>query len=44
MVKLFSSFVVTRFVTVSPIYVPAASGQQDNVYITRSYDATSHFE
>ncbi|KAH9825123.1 GDP dissociation inhibitor [Melampsora americana] len=33
-----------KFVTVSPIYVPAASGQQNNVFITRSYDATSHFE
>ncbi|POW04045.1 hypothetical protein PSHT_11341 [Puccinia striiformis] len=30
--------------TVSPIYAPSASGQQDNVFITRSYDATSHFE
>ncbi|PLW21634.1 hypothetical protein PCANC_01084 [Puccinia coronata f. sp. avenae] len=33
-----------KFVTVSPIYAPASSGQQDNVFITRSYDATSHFE
>lgn len=33
-----------RFVSVSPIYAPASSGQQDNIFITRSYDATSHFE
>jgi RAB protein geranylgeranyltransferase component A len=33
-----------RFVTVSPIYTPVADGKQDNIYITRSYDATSHFE
>lgn len=33
-----------KFVTVSPVYAPASSGQQDNVFITRSYDATSHFE
>lgn len=33
-----------KFVTVSPVYAPAASGQNDNVFITRSYDATSHFE
>lgn len=33
-----------RFVTVSPIYTPVSNGTQDNIYITRSYDATSHFE
>ncbi|KAG2150166.1 GDP dissociation inhibitor [Suillus cothurnatus] len=33
-----------KFVTVSPIYTPVADGKQDNIYITRSYDATSHFE
>jgi Rab GDP dissociation inhibitor len=31
-------------VTVSPIYTPVSDGTQDNIYITRSYDATSHFE
>lgn len=30
--------------TVSPIYTPVANGKQDHIYITRSYDATSHFE
>lgn len=33
-----------RFVSISPIYSPASSGSHDNVFITRSYDATSHFE
>lgn len=35
---------VTRFVTISPLYTPVASGESDNIFITRSYDATSHFE
>jgi Rab GDP dissociation inhibitor len=33
-----------RFVTVSPLYTPISDGKDDNVFITRSYDATSHFE
>ncbi|KAG6832277.1 hypothetical protein H0H92_003510 [Tricholoma furcatifolium] len=33
-----------KFVSVSPLYQPTSSGQQDNIFITRSYDATSHFE
>lgn len=33
-----------KFVTVSPIYIPLSSGDGDNIFITRSYDATSHFE
>lgn len=33
-----------RFVTVSPLYIPVSSGETDNIFITRSYDATSHFE
>lgn len=27
-----------------PIYEPLESGEKDNIYISRSYDATSHFE
>lgn len=27
-----------------PLYEPLESGQQDNVFISKSYDATSHFE
>ncbi|GAA5880658.1 hypothetical protein JCM16303_004299 [Sporobolomyces ruberrimus] len=33
-----------KFVDVAPIYSPASSGARDGVFITRSYDATSHFE
>ena len=33
-----------RFVTVSSLYTPTTSGEADNIFITRSYDATSHFE
>ncbi|KAJ2770776.1 Rab GDP dissociation inhibitor alpha, partial [Coemansia nantahalensis] len=32
------------FVSVSDVYEPAADGTADNVFISRSYDATSHFE
>ncbi|CAD0093843.1 unnamed protein product [Aureobasidium mustum] len=27
-----------------PIYEPLESGENDNIFISRSYDATSHFE
>ena len=33
-----------RFVSVSSLYTPTATGESDNIFITRSYDATSHFE
>lgn len=33
-----------KFVTVSPLYTPTSSGKDDNIFVTRSYDATSHFE
>ncbi|KAF5375075.1 hypothetical protein D9758_000426 [Tetrapyrgos nigripes] len=33
-----------KFVTISSQYTPTADGKQDNIFITRSYDATSHFE
>jgi len=36
--------IADKFVSISPIYAPASSGTRDNVYVTRSYDATSHFE
>jgi Rab GDP dissociation inhibitor len=31
-------------VSVTPLYTPTADGKYDNIFITRSYDATSHFE
>lgn len=30
--------------SVTPLYTPVSSGEADNIFITRSYDATSHFE
>jgi len=33
-----------KFVTVSPLYTPTSTGEADQIFITRSYDATSHFE
>ncbi|GAA99031.1 uncharacterized protein L969DRAFT_91826 [Mixia osmundae IAM 14324] len=33
-----------KFVSIVPLYMPASSGNHDGVYISRSYDATSHFE
>jgi len=33
-----------KFVSVTPLYTPTSSGESDNIFITRSYDATSHFE
>jgi Rab GDP dissociation inhibitor len=31
-------------VDIKDLYEPVADGTQDNVFISRSYDATSHFE
>jgi Rab GDP dissociation inhibitor len=33
-----------KFISITPLYTPVASGESDNIFITRSYDATSHFE
>ena len=33
-----------RFVSVCPLYTPTSTGEADHIFITRSYDATSHFE
>lgn len=33
-----------KFVSVTPLYIPTDDGISDNIFITRSYDATSHFE
>ena len=27
-----------------PIYMPLESGEKDNIFLSKSYDATSHFE
>jgi Rab GDP dissociation inhibitor len=33
-----------RFVSITPLYTHTSPGTEDNIFITRSYDATSHFE
>lgn len=33
-----------KFVTISPFHVPKADGSEDQVFISRDYDATSHFQ
>ncbi|CAL1695570.1 unnamed protein product [Somion occarium] len=33
-----------KFVSVTSLYTPTSTGESDNVFVTRSYDATSHFE
>lgn len=35
---------VFRFVEIKPLFTPTSDGRADNIFITRSYDATSHFE
>lgn len=37
-------FLIHSFIHESPLEVPIEDGKQDNVFISRSYDATSHFE
>lgn len=32
------------FVSVSDVYEPTADGKDNNLWITKSYDASSHFE
>ncbi|GAM18823.1 hypothetical protein SAMD00019534_019980 [Acytostelium subglobosum LB1] len=36
--------IVEKFITVSNYYEPIADGCNDNIYLSESYDATSHFE
>ncbi|KAG8956139.1 Rab GDP dissociation inhibitor alpha [Tulasnella sp. 419] len=36
--------IYAKFVSVSPLYEPTSDGKDDNIFITKSYDATSHFE
>ncbi|KIY66162.1 rab GTPase activator [Cylindrobasidium torrendii FP15055 ss-10] len=33
-----------KFVSISSLYTPTSDGKSDNIFITRTYDATSHFE
>ncbi|SOV01270.1 probable GDI1 - GDP dissociation inhibitor [Ustilago sp. UG-2017a] len=36
--------ILDKFVSISPLEEPTESGKEDNIFVTRSYDATSHFE
>jgi Rab GDP dissociation inhibitor len=36
--------ILKRFTNVSQVYEPVADGSSDNCYISKSFDATSHFE
>ena len=36
--------ILERFIEVSDLYEPLEDGTKDNVFISKSYDATSHFE
>jgi Rab GDP dissociation inhibitor len=36
--------VLEKFVQVSDLYEPVSDGTTDGIYVSRSYDATSHFE
>ena len=36
--------VIEMFVNISDVYVPTDDGRADNLFVTSSYDATSHFE
>jgi Rab GDP dissociation inhibitor len=40
----FDLLVILRFVTVSPLEEPLEEGSESGVFVSRSYDATSHFE
>ncbi|WWD19380.1 hypothetical protein CI109_103840 [Kwoniella shandongensis] len=36
--------VLDKFISITPLYAPTSPGTNDNIFITKSYDATSHFE
>ena len=42
-VKLLGDF-EEKFIEISDLYEPLANGTTDHVFISKSYDATSHFE
>lgn len=33
-----------KFVSVSDLYVPTGDGKKDNIFVSASFDATTHFE
>ena len=36
--------VLERFISITEIFEPIDDGNEDNVFVSRTYDATSHFE
>lgn len=36
--------ILEMFVQISPVYEPTDDGTKDNLFVTKSYDSTSHFE
>jgi hypothetical protein len=36
--------VMKQFMAVDPLMVPKSDGKDENIFISKSYDATSHFE
>lgn len=42
--NFFYPFSILRFDSVSDLLAPVGDGSADNCYISKSYDATSHFE
>lgn len=36
--------ILEMFVSVTDVFTPVADGKDNNLWITKSYDATSHFE
>ncbi len=42
--QVLTCILLSRFVSIDPLYTPTSDGKNDNIFITRSYDATSHFE
>jgi Rab GDP dissociation inhibitor len=36
--------ILEMFVSISETFVPIADGTNNNLWVTKSYDATSHFE
>jgi len=41
---LLTVIVICRFVSISPLEEPTEMGEGDNIFITKSLDATSHVE
>jgi len=36
--------IIEKFISVSPVYVPKDDGTKDKIFVSTTYDATSHFE